>query len=296
MIDNSRSDKILRHVVNIAMLFVIVIMFYPFWNVLVLSIVSPEEAAKAGLHLFPSSFDISAYRLVLSSPEIGQAAINSVLRVLIGTSLSVVGTMLTAYPLSKRDKLPGYRFWMTYVIITMYFSGGLIPTYVMYKSLGLVDNFLVLVLPGLISGYNLIIVRNFIRSIPESLEESCKLDGASDFAVWLRIILPISLPVMAVITLWSAVGHWNAYFDVLIYITDRKKYVLPIILRRVLIDGQGNQFMNMQQAALESDKAMPLETQTKSALIMVCSIPIMLIYPFAQKYFIQGIVVGAVKG
>ena len=296
MIENGLSDKVVRWVVNVFMIFVIIIMFYPFWNVLVLSILNPADAAKPGLHLWPTSFDLTSYRVVLSSSEIGKAAVNSLIRVLAGTSLCVVGTMLTAYPLSKRNKLPGYKFWMTYILITMYFGGGLIPTYVMYKNLRMVDNFLVLILPGMISGYNLMIVRNFLQSIPDSIEESCKLDGASDFVVWLRVILPMSLPVAAVIALWSAVGHWNSYFDVLIYITDRNKYVLPIILRRVLIDGQGSQFMNPQQAALESGKSAPMESQTKSALIMVCSIPIILVYPFAQKYFIKGIVVGAVKG
>lgn len=295
---SSYNDKIFMFFVYLGISFITIACLYPFWDLLVLSLISPNEAFKGGLHIIPKSFDLSAYKQVLASKLIWSAAYNSVWRVVVGTSITVILTTLVSYPLSKRNKFPGYKFWMTYVIITMYFSGGLIPTYLAYRSIGMVDNRLVLVLPGAIAAYNVIMTRNFIRSIPSALEESAKIDGATDFTVWRKIILPLSVPIMATVALWTAVHHWNAYFDVLIYISDRTKYVLQIVLRRMLLEGEVSAFAppTVEQMDIGDSSRMPTSEQVKAAFTMVCTIPIIMVYPFAQKYFVKGIVVGAVKG
>jgi putative aldouronate transport system permease protein len=298
-IGTTRGDRVLLVVIYSVVTLVAVACFYPFWDLFVLALKDPVEAYKGGFNVVPTTFDLSAYRQVLASREVWRAAYNSLWRVAVGTTLTVVLTTLVSYPLSKRDEFPGYRFWMTYVIITMYFSGGLIPTYLTYRSLGLVDNRLVLVLPQAILAYNVIMTRNFLRSIPRSLEESAKIDGASDFVVWLRIVVPLSLPIMATVGLWTAVMHWNAFFDVLVYINDRSKYVLQIVLRRMLINNEVNMFTppEISQRLKDGTQGVsPPGEQLKAAFIMVCTIPIILVYPFAQKYFIKGIIVGAVKG
>lgn len=301
MIRNSHaSDRILMIVTYICVTFMAVACFYPFWDLFVLSIKDPVLAYKGGFNLIPTSFNLIAYRRILSSPEVWNAAYNSVWRVVVGTGLTVVLTTLVAYPLSKRNEFPGYKFWMTFIIITMYFGGGLIPTYITYRSLNLIDNRLVLVIPGAISAYNVIMVRNFLRSIPKSLEESARMDGASDFRVWLNIVMPLSLPIMATIALWTAVAHWNAYFDVLMYITSRSKYVLQIVFRRMLRDNEINMFITSDVSqkikGLDVTTVSPPGEQVKAAFTIVCTVPILAVYPFAQKYFIKGIIVGAVKG
>lgn len=301
MIRNStKSDRILMAFIYACIGMMAIACFYPFWDLTVLSFKDPVLAYKGGFNLIPTSFNLVAYRRILSSPEVWSAAYNSVWRVVVGTSLTVMLTTLVSYPLSKRNEFPGYKFWMTFIIITMYFGGGLIPTYITYRSLHLIDNRLVLVLPGAISAYNVIMVRNFLRSIPKSLEESARIDGASEFRVWLNIVLPLSLPIMATIALWTAVAHWNAYFDVLMYITDRKKYVLQIVFRRMLIDNEINMFITsdvtQRMKGIQTNVVSPPGEQVKAAFTIVCTVPILVVYPFAQKYFIKGIIVGAVKG
>jgi putative aldouronate transport system permease protein len=180
------------------------------------------------------------------------------------------------------------------VLFTMLFNGGLIPSYLLMKSLKLLDTRWVLILPGAITAYNLIIMRNFLRSIPDSLEESAKIDGASDFYIWWKIVLPLSLPALSTISLWIAVHHWNSYFDALIYITDRSKYVLPVLLRRLLLESQLDMFL--QGPDLMDFQEKPTEETTKAAIIVISTLPIVAVYPFIQKHFTKGIMLGAVKG
>jgi len=200
--------------------------------------------------------------------------------------------VLTAYPLSKKH-FPHRGFWTGFIVFTMFFSGGLIPTYMVVKGLGLLNTVWALILPGLVPAYNMIIVRNYFMSISPSLEESAKLDGANDFTILLRIILPVSMPIIATVTLWTIVGHWNSWFDSMIYSQNARKQVLQVVLRRIVLEGS-NEVVNMNAGMDDMSSVSP--DNIKAATIMVATFPILMVYPFIQKYFVKGIMVGSLKG
>ena len=196
-----------------------------------------------------------------------------------------------AYALSKRY-LPNRNFWTTILIITMFFSGGMVPEFLLIRSLGLRNTIWALVLPGAISAYNITIMRNFLMSLPDSLEESARIDGANDIQILYKIIFPLSLPILATVALWTAVGHWNAWFDSMIYITKPEKQVLQVTLRRIVLEGT-NQLVTMYGE--EVNQKQTSET-IKAAVTMVTTLPILMVYPFIQKYFVKGVMIGSVKG
>lgn len=289
--ENTLNDKVFMAAVYALLVFLTVVTIYPFWSTLVVSLKPRQEAVVGGWNLFTLKPTLNAYMNVFRTPEIWRGFYNTIVRVLIGTALSVFFTAMTAYPLSKRD-FPYNKQITALILFTMIFSGGLIPSYLLIKSLGMMDTIWALVLPGAVSAYNLLIMRTFLENLPSSLEESAKLDGASDFRIWIQIVLPLSKPVLATIALWQAVGHWNAYLDVLIYITDRSKYVLQVILRRILLENEADMYVSNLTAVQTS----PTPETVKAAIIMVSTLPIIAVYPFLQKYFVKGIMIGAVKG
>jgi putative aldouronate transport system permease protein len=204
-------------------------------------------------------------------------------------------TVTTAYPLAKRY-FPNRAFWTGLLVFTMFFSGGLIPSYILVRSLGMYNTIWALVLPGLISTYNMIIMRNFFMSIPSELEESARIDGAGEFCVLFRIVVPISGPILATVALWTIVGHWNAWFDSMIYITTGSKQVLQHILRQIILEGT-MQVIEMNNYAATLDPSSSVNTDAvKAATIMVATVPVLLVYPFLQKYFAKGVMVGSLKG
>lgn len=291
---DTSADKALLCVCYLLLVVIIITTLYPFWDLAVLSISPRDEALKSGFRFFTLHPDFSAYEQLFRSSEVWNGFRNSFIRVLSSTILSVCLTALTAYPLSKKY-FPLRRTFTALILFTMIFNGGLIPSYLLIKNLGLIDSLWALILPGSVGAYNLIIMRNFLQALPESLEESAKLDGAGDFMIWLKIVLPLSKPVLATIALWVAVANWNAYLDALIYINDRSKYVLTIILRRILLEDQLNMFIggNLDSTGM----VMPTTAESKKAALTIISIlPIAAIYPFLQKYFSKGVMLGAVKG
>ncbi len=288
------ADKIFVAIIYIILALLFVIMLYPFWETVVLSLSPREDAIKQGVHIWTSHPTLNAYKQVFAIKEFWNAMKNSVVRVILGTMFTIVFTSLTAYPLTK-ENLPGRKIFMNFFIFTMLFNGGMIPTYLVIKTLKLTNTIWSLVIPGCVGAYNLIIMRNFISSIPACMAESALIDGASEFKIWYKIILPLSKPVLATVALWSALGHWNAYLDSLIYITDQKKYVLSVILRRVLISNESNMFF-MGDGGASSTMQPQTEETIKSTMIMFSILPIAVIYPFLQKYFSKGIMLGAVKG
>ncbi len=290
---DSRRDKLLSLVNAFLLILLAFTTLYPFWDLLVLSFSDREDALRMGFRLYTDNPTLSAYQQILSAPEIGRSFLNSVIRVVGATCISLFLTALTAYPLSKRD-MPFNKVFTGLFLFAMMFTGGTIPTYLLIKQLGLIDSLWSLILPGAMVPYNLIIMRNFLRSIPDSLEESAKLDGASNFRIWRSIIMPLSKPVLATVALWVAVAQWNAYFDALIYITDRSKFVVQVILRRILLENQ----MDMYTTVVNTEDIASLSTEesVKAALVMVSTLPIIAVYPFLQKYFTKGIMLGAVKG
>ncbi len=271
-------------------LFMIILSFstlYPF-----LFLIFQSVGNSTRLSLIPTVCNFDAYANVMGNSFIWSGFEWTILRTLVGTALSVLVTTSAAYALSKRW-FPNRNFWTGLIVFTMFFSGGLIPSYLLMKDVGLYNSFWAMILPGLCSAYNLTIMRNFFMSIPGELEESAKIDGANDIQIMFRIIIPISLPIIATIALWNAVGHWNSWFDCMIYITDPNRQVLQLILRRIVIEGTG-QFMSFTGNIENGTNFTP--EAVKAATTIVATLPILLVYPFVQKYFVKGVMVGSLKG
>ena len=269
---------------------------YPFLAIIATSLSSPAEASKAGIMLIPKQPTFSAYVSIFKNEYLVLGFRNTIIRTVLGTLVNVLLTVMAAYPLSKKD-LPLRNFWTSIIVFTMFFSSGLIPNYILVNSLGLTNKIWALILPGAIDTFSLIIVRNYFMSLPDALEESAKLDGADDIRILFQIILPVSASIVATITLWYSVAHWNAWFDALIYITKDNLIVLQVLLRKMVIEGSA-QYMGLMGRAgdMMAKDTTPTPDIIKSAVIMVSSAPIIMVYPFVQKYFIQGIMVGSLKG
>jgi len=262
---------------------------YPFLYILSQSL---GGSALINAGLIPSRISFNAYEKVLTTDFILSGFYNTIIRTVLGTFLTLLFTICTAYPLSKRY-FPNRSFWTGFIVFTMFFSGGLIPSYLLVRSLHLNNTIWALILPGLIGTFNMIVMRNFFMSIPNSMEESAKIDGANDIIILFFIVVPTSLPIIATVLLWTSVGHWNAWFDCLIYITDPKKHVLQLVCRRVVIEGT-TKYMNLDNT-YNDNYAVSTEA-VKSATIIVTTLPIILVYPFVQKYFVKGIMIGSLKG
>ncbi|MEK0314793.1 carbohydrate ABC transporter permease [Cohnella sp. 56] len=266
---------------------------YPFWSQIVLSLEEGASAYSTGFMLYPHKLSFEAYRLAFHYTPLWTGYLNTIVRTVLGVVLILVFTALTAYPLSKKD-LPFNRTFTGFLLFTMLFSGGLIPNYLLIKNLGLLNSVWSLVLPGMISAFNVLIMRNFFRSIPESLEESARVDGAGYVRIFVSLILPLSAPVLATVALWVGVGHWNAWFDSLIYISDSRRQVLQVVLRKIVIE---NDTSNLNAMILKmSTHSKYTGRQLQSAVIIISIIPMLVVYPFVQKYFVKGVMVGAIKG
>jgi putative aldouronate transport system permease protein len=276
----------------IFMLFMIVITLYPFVFVLMASLSEPIRflAHQGGLFL-PVGFSLSSYIAVIRNPNIASGYVNTVFVVGVGTICNIIFTALGAYVLSRKN-----LFWRPVLtltcIVTMYINGGLIPNYLIVRGLHLINNRMALILPGLVSTYNMIVMRTAFATIPESLEESARIDGAGEFRILFRIIVPLALPTMAVVALFYGVSHWNSWFSAMIYLVDKTKQPLQLVLRNILIDAQTSE-MTMDDAY--GDRYAVAQT-VKYATIMVATVPVLLFYPFLQKYFVKGVMVGAIKG
>jgi putative aldouronate transport system permease protein len=289
---NKKREEPLFDVLNgfILILFSI-LMLYPFVYTINLSLSDADMAMAGGFFLTPAGFDIGSYKSVFSSPFIISGYGNSLFVTIVGTIIQLMVTALFAYPLSRKQ-LKGRALFNKMVIFTMMFNGGLIPTFLVVRATGLLNNLFALIIPVLISPFNVIILRSFFSNIPDSLEESAKIDGANDLHVFFQIILPLSKAAMATIGLWCAVALWNNFFNCLIYIKDREKYVLQLILREIVQSANLNELMDV-----EGDDVMMATPETiKAATIMVVTLPILCVYPFIQKHFVKGVMIGSVKG
>lgn len=281
-------------VLNAILLVLTLITLYPFWHVLMYSLSDPQQAMGGGLFLLPKGFALDSYMMMFQNSGIFQAYGNSLFRLFVGTFINVILTATLAYPLSIRRFL--WRTPLTLVIFfTMLFSGGMIPTYLLVNSFGLVDTLWALIVPSAISAWNFFIMKNYFQSIPAELEESANMDGASPMVTLFRIILPVSLPVIAAIALFYGVFHWNSYFDAVLYIHSQSNEVLTVFLRSMLNFSAMESSRGIQQPD-SANMANISEESVKMATIVASILPMLLIYPFLQKYYVKGVLIGSVKG
>jgi putative aldouronate transport system permease protein len=293
---------------------------YPFLYTVSISLSSSAEVQRQGLHMIPGNpallaqaagdlcrldmsaagqsiqryaegLSFTAYRMVLANREILIGYGNTIFRTVLGTLLTLLATAMASYPLSRKE-MPWRKRLTFFVLFTMLFGGGLVPTYMVVKNLHLVNNRLVYILPVLVSAFNVLIMKSFFQSIPDSLAESAKMDGANEFTILTRIYLPLSTPILATIGLWTAVMHWNSWFDGLLYITDNNKQVLQVLLQRIVIE---NSTEMIEKGIVNPDILSFTPETIKAATVIVTMLPILFLYPFVQKYFVKGIMLGGVK-
>ena len=265
-----------------------ILTLYLFWDAFVVSLSPIEEYLKTSIHLWPTKISIEPYSYMLNLRELWISYWNTIIVTVVGTSLNMLMTIMTAYVLSKKD-LKGQRIIMFFIIFTMMFSGGLIPLYIVIKNLKMMNSLAALIIPTAMSTYNLIILRNFFYSIPQSLEEAAMIDGCSEIGILFKIVIPISKPAITTITLFYAVTNWNQFFSAVLYIYDKNKWPLQLFLRSLL-------FENDMAYQAGGESLFMLGQPMKMAAVMMAVIPIMCVYPFFQKHFTKGVMLGAVKG
>lgn len=274
---------------------VFVVTFYPFWNIFIISLNSAEDTLRGNLYLWPREFSLASYAQILTDSEIWMAIKVTVLRTAVGTPLAVMTISMLSFALSKRE-LVANRFWTLYFVFTMYFGGGLIPYYMVLKNYHLIDNFMVFIVPGLMNVFYMIIVRTFMQGLPQELDESAKIDGANYLQIFFRIILPLTTPVLATIGLFTAISHWNSWFDSYVFTYDPELKTLQAVLVKILNQYQTGSMVGDAQQMANSAKRLAVSPDTiRMAATMVATLPIIMVYPFLQKYFVKGMTLGAVK-
>lgn len=293
----SREDIVFETVNIILVTIFFIIILYPLLFVVSASISDPTLVSQGKIVLMPKGINLDGYKRVLAYDDIWIGYRNTIFYTIAGTLISLVLTLTAAYPLARRDFV-GKNFFVVYFTITMFFSGGLIPTYMVVKSLGMRNTIFAQILLGAVSFMNIVIVRTFYQtSIPEELQEAAQIDGCSNTKLFISIILPLAKPIIAVMALFYGVGQWNSYFNALIYISDRNLFPLQMILREILIINEIDMEMMMTEGEMEAiNKRVELATLLKYSVIIVSTLPVIAAYPFLQKYFVRGIMVGAIKG
>ncbi|MBD7968606.1 carbohydrate ABC transporter permease [Paenibacillus gallinarum] len=262
----------------------------PFIHVVAGSFTTNAEIAAKKFVLIPTVWSLEAYRFIFSTDTIFRALSVSIGVTVIGTLISMFVTSLMAYGLSRRD-LDGRNLIMFLVVFTMLFSGGMIPTFLVVKELGLIDSYAALILPSTIGAFNMIILKNFFQNIPEGLEESAKIDGCNDFGILFRIVLPLSMPAIATISLFYAVTYWNTYLSAILYLNDSQMWPIQVLLRQIVVLASG-----MDHSSTLDSVVPPPDQSVKMAVIVVATLPILLVYPFLQKHFAKGAMLGSIKG
>lgn len=290
----SMGDKVFYIIVDVILALFVIVIVLPLIHIISSSFSSPAAVSSGRVFLLPVDLSLKGYKAVFSHRHIVSGYRNTIFYTLFGTLINVTMTMIAAYPLSRQD-MPFRGFFMFLFTFTMFFGGGLIPTYILINNLKMIDTIWVMVIPGALSVYNMILARTFLTtSIPQELLDAAQIDGCSDAAYFFKIVLPLAKPVLAVITLFYAVGHWNSYFTAMIYLNNRELYPLQLILRNILVMSQVN-LHEIQDPDLIAG-LQGLSDLLKYSLIVVSTLPIMMLYPFVQKYFIQGIMIGSLKG
>lgn len=292
-IRRTAEDRAISVIVGIIMVFVFITTVYPFWYALVLSFSDGTDALRGGIYFWPRKWSLDNYNAVFGISYVYTAFLVTVLRTVLGTVSAVMFTGLFAFACSHK-RLMFRKFYITAMIIVMYFSGGLVPYYMLLRNLGLMNSFWVYIIPNLFSAFNAILMINFFSEIPESLEEAARIDGANDLTIFFRIIIPVSMPLFATMALYSGVWHWNAWTDAAFFITDKNLKTLGYVLISLI-----NQTESAAQSVfgkLNQAEVTYTSLTLRPAAMVVCVVPIVMVYPFLQKHFVKGIMLGSVKG
>ena len=293
-ITRTPGEWVLDIVKVVFLAFVVVVTVYPFWNIFIISINDATDAIRGGLYFLPRKLSLSSYAEILGRSTFLASIIVSVGRTLIGTPIAVLVTAMLAYPLSRKD-LVGRKFWNLLFVFTMYFGGGLVPYYMVLKGIHMLNTFWVFIFPMMMSVYNMILIRSYIESMPDSLFEAAKIDGANDLVVFVKMVIPLSKPILMTVALFVAINQWNSWFDAYLYTSDQALNPMQSILVEIL-----NQYQTGASTSQAMSNAKAGVTVTpdsiRMAATMVATLPIIMVYPFVQKYFVKGIMLGAVKG
>ncbi|RCX20484.1 carbohydrate ABC transporter membrane protein 2 (CUT1 family) [Fontibacillus phaseoli] len=291
------GDRIMMVFIYTFLILLAVSTLYPFLNALTVSFNQGLDTSKGGVTLWPRVFTLENYKIVFKDDRLMSGFLISVLRTVIGTASAILCTAIFSYGMSKKE-LMGRKYYMVMCIITMYFGGGLIPTFMLIRNIGLMNSFWVFIIPSLIGVWNMIIFRTFFQGLPSGLEESAKIDGCGNWGTLFRIVLPLSGPVIATLALFTAVSHWNEWFLAGIYISDQNKYPIQTILRQILLSNivseqagslDASSLAHLQRAKTITSKSLSMAT------MIVATLPIICVYPFVQKYFVKGVLVGSLK-
>ena len=266
---------------------------FPFYYMVIVSFGTYESIHSQTLYLWPSVFDTAAYKIVFENKLFWSSVRTTVFVTVVGTFLGVICSVAAAYPLSKKD-LPGGKFFFNMMLFTMFFSGGLIPGDLVVQQVGLGDSIWCMILPVLVGQFNIILIKNYVEDLPASIEESARIDGANDMVILFKIILPMSTPIIATVALFIAVDRWNEYWFAMLHIIDKAKQPLQLLLRNVLMDT--THAMTGAAAAIASQERKVYDQSLQMAIVTIATVPILLVYPFVQKYFTKGIMLGGVKG
>lgn len=294
MLDRSPVDRLTEWINYVILTGIVVIVLYPLYFVLLASFSSPEAVLRGEVWLWPVNPTVIGYERIIQNEEVWTGYANTFLYTALGTAINLIMTVLAAYPLSRKD-FAGKHVITVFIVFTMFFSGGLVPTYLLIKSLGMLNTVWSMVIPGAVSVWYILIMRTFFQtSIPYEVQEAAAIDGCSATQTLIRVVLPMSMPILAVMVLFYCVGHWNAFFQALIYLSERSKYPLQLFLREILLQ---DQMQDMVKTGGDTLVQSVLETESvKYAMVIVANLPVLVLYPFLQKYFVKGVVVGAIKG
>jgi putative aldouronate transport system permease protein len=293
-IKRSLGSKICITVIYVVLTFLALLMVFPFYNMLLISFARYADVSSGQLYLWPKAFDWTNYQIIFSDSKITRAFGVSLFNTVVGTTLAMIITTMAGYAFSKKS-LPGRTWLLTLFIITMYFGGGLIPWYLILKDLGFVDNIFVMTVPVCFSTYNMILMKNYFNTLPESLPESARIDGANEFRILIQIVIPCAAPIIATISLFYAVGFWNEWWNAMLFIQQKMQYYpLQMLLRKIVIESTldlGNEMAN----EFKNANINVYKVGMQMASVTVATIPILCVYPFVQKYFAKGIMLGAIK-
>jgi len=294
-IKRSRGEKIFNVFNVILMLMLVMFFLFPLFNVVSISLSNEHAVLRGDVTIFPVGFNGQAYKKIFTHASLWTAIKNSIIVAGVGCVLSILALSIAAYPLAFGN-FYGKKLYNILILITMWFNGGIIPTFLTISNLGLQNSLWSLILNSLISAYYVVIVRSYFESLPESIVESAKIDGANDFKILFQLIIPLSKPVLATVALWVIVGHWNDFLNPLLFIGARDKFTLQLVLKEMVLDAESSVYSISAGGDSDTVGAAALGQQIRNAVLVVSMIPMVVLYPFLQRYFIEGITLGAVKG